>query len=251
MKTSNKLLLGLCFTFWSCILVGIVVAKSNMNVYRVGDDIELTYQESKTLLESYDSNILNLYGEDFRRFTLDPDQTSVIVKGDKRNVVEVSVMDDKGLYFYRKGDERVYANLSVTIGTKGKEDLVLNIKKFSKVKNIGQLTGKIRVEIKNDSELELNFQGNNLTINGKDDSLISLRGSSRVLSIVTEDDCAFYGQEFFADTLEVDLIEDALVKLQGSKFVTGEVEDEAALLFSQSTNIGMVRKRGQGRVAVE
>ena len=195
-------------------------------------------------------NILH-FCNDFKNFTLDPSATSVKVKGDKRNVVEVSITDDKGLYFYRKGNERVYANLSVTIGTKGKEDLVLKIKKFSKVKNIGQLTGKIQVEIKNDSELELNYQGNNLTINGKDDSLISLRGSSRVLSIVNEDDCALYGQEFFVDTLTVDLIDDALVKLQGSKFVTGEVEDEAALLFSQSTNIGMVRKRGQGRVVVE
>ena len=176
--------------------------------------------------------------------------TSIAVKGDKRNVEEVTVTDDKGLYFYRKGNEKVHARISVTIGTKGKEDLTIRIKQFSKVKNVGHLTGKIKLDIKDGSEIELAYQGNDLTVNGKDEAIVSLRGSSRKLSIVIEDNCALYGQEFFADSLKVDLIDDALVKLAGSRHVTGEVEDDSALVFFQSTNVGMIRKRGKARVEV-
>ena len=156
-------------------------------------------------------------------------------------------MDDKGLSFYRQGNKKIYAKLFVTIGTKGKESLELNIKKFSKVNNVGQLSGNIAVKIKDGSELELHYEGDNLTVAGSDHALISLQGAAKNLTISNEDNCALYGQEFYGDTIKVDLIDDTLVKLKGSNFVTGEAEDDSALLFSQLT-ILQVSIRGRARV---
>jgi len=242
MKTSNKLLTGLCVAIALCMLVGMVVAKNNMTIYHE-DEGKDAYTATKVVVESYDSQILNFNGGDYKIYTLDPTTTGITVTADKRNLDEVKIDDGDAVYFYRVGDQRIYKKMQLTIGTLGKDTLVLNIKGHSKVYATGALSGKLDINIGYGSEVNLEYQGPELSLNAEHDAHISLRGKATKAFVKNEDDSAVHGQEFYVYDLEVDLIDDAYVKLQGGGNVSGKVEDNSSLIFRDETYVNALKRQ--------
>ncbi len=247
MKTSNKLLIGLCFAITICMFIGMVVAKNNMTIYHE-DEGRDAYTESKVLAESYNSNILNFNGGDYKIYTLDPTTTAISVTADKRNLDEVKIDDGDAVYFYRVGDQRIYKKMKLTIGTLGKDELVLNVKGHSKVYTAGAITGKLDMHVGYGSEVDLEYEGTELKLNAEHDALISLRGKATKAIIKNEDDSAVHGQEFYVYDLEVDLIDDAYVKLQGGGNVSGKVEDDSSLIFRDETYVNSLKQQDNALV---
>ena len=228
MKTSNKLLTGLCVAIALCMLVGMVVAKNNMTIYHE-DEGKDAYTATKVVVDAYD--------------TLDPTTTGITVTADKRNLDEVKIDDGDAVYFYRVGDQRIYKKMQLTIGTLGKDTLVLNIKGHSKVYATGALSGKLDINIGYGSEVNLEYQGPELSLNAEHDAHISLRGKATKAFVKNEDDSAVHGQEFYVYDLEVDLIDDAYVKLQGGGNVSGKVEDNSSLIFRDETYVNALKRQ--------
>jgi len=235
MKTSNKLLAGLCVFAFSILLMGMVVARKNMVINDLSDSDENVITQVRVLMDTYESNILNLDGGEIRHYTLDPSTEGISVKAESEILEQMKVTDDHGLYFYRFGDTRINKSIKVTIGIKGKSGLVINLSNESRLHTSEELTGDMRINLEDSSSLELQYRGGALDINAQDKSTLTLKGRARRVSLISEDKSSIHGSEFFVDTLALDLSNKTFVKLKGSKHVSGELEDKATLKFVEPT----------------
>ena len=237
MKLSNKLLLGLCAFLCLTVISGMGFASMNMVITKVSaPERSAPHLETKILAASYTSTSLALDGAHVSNYTLDPNQSSIIAKGEAK-VLEQLIINEGGiLTFSQVAEGNLRASnipVAITIGIKDKENLSIHLSHDAQLNTVDILRNDMMLMLEDNAEAILHTEADTLMVIMSDDTKLNLVGKSDRLFVNVEDEVKIVGEGFYTDKLEVNMENRSLVKLGKARNITGDMEDKAVLHFEQ------------------
>lgn len=252
MKTSNKLLLGgFCFSVL-LMFTGMVYTKNNMIITTKKFTDGSGNPQSIQLLDTFSSTTINIDGS-YYYVTLDATLESVAVMADDNIVESIRVSDkEDGLHFYREGDHDINIKepIVITVGTKNKNQITLNIEDRAKLNTVGEIEANVIVNAEERSVVELHLKNEKTIIKAKDRAVLTLEGSSTNLDIEAEDRVVLNAVDFTSPSLEINLENSAVFKGQYLPKVNGSIEDKAILEVEEKWLSGDVIEEDDARIVI-
>lgn len=252
MKTSNRLLLGLCAFIGLTLISGMGVAKKNMIIEEAGGKMTTNQPESQVLLESYESSTLILEQSLVDQYTLDPSLTNISVNADAEFTERLRISDNGKIKFYTEGNRGLEMKSNkpvvVTIGTMDKESLSIHLGHKAMLDNVDYLKSDLSLYIEDRASAVIRYEGEELQVLLSDKAHLKLEGAAETCSVQAEDKSSLSGSQFITENLTLEMKNSSSVKINKATRVDGSIEDDATLRFEELSETDQLSRADRAEV---
>jgi len=251
MKTSNKILSIAAGLLVIMLFTGMVITKNNMILSKDSFIDGSGNPQSVQLLDTFNSEIINIDKNYYA--TLDASLEGISVMADDNIVESIKVVDDGGLNFISSHEKEIRPKgpVVVTIGTKGKGVLHINMEDKAKLNCVGATTADLIISVEDKSSLELNTNNTQTIIKSKDEARITLLGSTQELIIDGEDRVGINAMDIDVKSLRINLEDRSHFKGHQISDVVGKLKDRAKIVMSKNWTSGEVIKEDSSKIIIE
>ena len=255
MKTSNKLLLVFFLAMFFSAASLMVYAKSQMGLVD-GNNGDYFYGDGpvveKLILD--DMQLSNIEMGDNFKFTIDPNSTSVSIKGDSAFISKLSyVTEDKFRiltgklgYSYEFPD-----NVYVTVGVKNLEKLDLDINGNARVMNSEPLSYEnVGMEVNGNGRVTLDLTAEKLDARINGNGKFTLNGTSKTVDASVSGNGRMYFENCELNVAKMNLSGNG--KFYGGivQDITGHASGNAKIEFQEVRGVENVSTSGNGRFTI-
>lgn len=253
MKTSNKLILSFFLFLFVSGLAAMVTVRKNITIQEresfQGNGVIVT----KILADTISTNYINVGNNHIVK--LDPNASNVVLEFEE-NIIDHFEISDYDDYFRMNESSKVDLTYSsrptLTIGTKGKENLKLNVYNGGTLETLAPINlSSLLIRSGDNAEINMEVNAKVLNFYSVDNPKIMFKGVVDFVNVETEDECNVNMESLDIKVLSVQMRDDAFLSIGQCEVATGFIRDDTRIEFENKLPAGLIDKKDNAEVLIK